>query len=376
MCLDPQGTLLHSDTVYPLEPHTRKEESARILRYSVFERIAEQEDYDKILTAHNAGDNAETVLLNLIKGTGLDGIAGIPPVRGKIVRPVLILGKDEILSYLEHFKIRFRTDSTNFQSDYQRNYIRNKIFPLIKEVLNPSVEDSLLRSSEIFRTAGKIMNRHLEKIGKTYIVFQKGKLSIDLKILKEHEEEMLGFILKKKLKSYFNADFSFEGNLKINDLIKKQVGRKVELGKGLCGIRERNFIVIFKDIEQERDEEKFLKIGEVISFLNGKLHITGLNRPPKKLNASRNTEFIAADDIGSTFSLRKWQPGDKFIPLGMKGFKKVSDFLNEQKVKSSEKKNQFLLLNRNNIVWIIGLRIDDRYKILPETKKVCKLWVS
>ena len=127
------------------------EEAGRLIRYEEFEKLSAKEGFTKIATAHIADDNAETVLLNLIKGTGLSGISGIPYSRGKIIRPLLVLTKEEIVQYLKFYKIDYRTDLTNLQSEYERNFLRNEIIPLIKKRLNPSLENTLLKSSEVFK---------------------------------------------------------------------------------------------------------------------------------------------------------------------------------------------------------------------------------
>ncbi len=127
------------------------EEAGRLIRYEEFESLSAKESFTKIATAHIADDNAETVLLNLIKGTGLNGISGIPYSRGKIIRPLLVLTKEEIVQYLKFYKINYRTDLTNLQSDYERNFLRNEVVPLIKKRLNPSLENTLLKSSEVFQ---------------------------------------------------------------------------------------------------------------------------------------------------------------------------------------------------------------------------------
>jgi len=138
------------------------EEAGRELRYGELLKIAKTHNYTKIATAHNADDNAETVLLNLIKGTGIKGLSGIPERREKIIRPILVLSKKEILKYLHNKKIKYRTDSSNIENEYQRNYLRNEIIPLIKNKLNPQFDSAVFRTSEIIRGYTSLIDEQIK----------------------------------------------------------------------------------------------------------------------------------------------------------------------------------------------------------------------
>ena len=154
------------------------EEAGREIRYSVLKSIAAQNKYNKIATAHNANDNAETVLLNLIKGTGIKGISGIAVKRNNIIRPVICLNKDEILNFLEQRKLNYKIDETNFSSDYERNFIRNEIIPIVKSRLNPSLETSVFNSSEVFKRISLRIDKEIESFFKTVKFNKKQNLLI------------------------------------------------------------------------------------------------------------------------------------------------------------------------------------------------------
>ena len=352
------------------------EEAARYLRYCEFRRIAEMASCNKIVTAHNMDDNTETVLLNLFKGAGLTGVSGIPIERQNIIRPILSLSKDEILNYLQQNKIQYRIDSTNFSEDFKRNYLRNKVIPLIKKEINPALDETLARSSEIFRASNRLVFSYIEKIFKSYVSFENGRLEIDLEIIDEFGEDVLGEIFMKSLRKYFTYEFSFDDYLKLIGLVRNQTGKKIELSDGLEAFRARKKVLIGKKIQEKEFQPIEITAGESKQFDGRTITIEIINRGQEKYLASQNFELISADDLEELFILRKWKSGDKFIPLGMSSFKKVSDFLNEQKVPSVEKKEQFVLENNDNIVWVVGLRIDNRYKLKPETQKVCKLWIN
>ncbi len=352
------------------------EEAARVLRYSYLMEVADNSGSNKIITAHNMNDNAETVLLNLFKGTGIAGVSGIPIKRHNIIRPLLNLCKDDILNYLNKKNIQYRIDSTNLENDFSRNFIRNEIIPLIKDRINPSLEETLFKSSRVFKSNFQILDKYIKQILDEFVDFNKGQLKINLSLIKQFDKEILNEVFKKSLEVFFNYEYSFNDSTKLLNLINKQVGRNINLTNGLVAFRERGCILIQKPDPKTNNTEYKVKIGERIKFGDGFLESKLIGDFDFKHSYSKKSEYISADDLDLEFTLRKWKFGDRFIPLGMKGFKKVSDFLNEQKVSASKKKDQFVLLNRNNIVWVVGLRIDDRYKVLPSTKRICKLWMN
>jgi tRNA(Ile)-lysidine synthase len=355
------------------------EEAGRIIRYKEYEEILVNEGFNKIATAHNADENVETVLLNLIKGAGLKGISGIPPIREKIIRPILILSKREILDYLNHFQIKYRTDLSNLTDDAERNFLRNQVIPLIKERLNPSLSNTLLKSSEIFRNINNIIKKKIDKSSEKIFSKNKNQLSISINELKKIEIEYRSEILRKIFSEESKIQISYDDCLKILSLINKQAGKSIQLFGNLKVTKERNELIVQKVNDKKDFEPIFVKTGSTINLNGKKLSIKPVKetRTIKKIfSLNRNLEFINGDNISRDFLLREWKSGDRFFPFGMKGSKKISDFLNEQKIPSFEKKEHFVLLNENKIVWVIGLRLDNRFKITPETKKVYQLCLS
>lgn len=215
------------------------EEAARELRYKLIEQTARQHGYDKIVTAHNLSDNAETVLLNLIKGTGLRGISGIPVRRGNIIRPLLKLSKQEILDYLELGKICYRTDATNNENIYERNFIRNELLPVIKRNLNPSVELSLFNSSENFRNAQIVTDGFIASLIKEIVEFSGKSILISLNRLINYDPAIFGELLKESISRHFKREFAHNDLVKVKDLMRRQAGRKAELSGNLIVFRER-----------------------------------------------------------------------------------------------------------------------------------------
>ncbi|MGE5409819.1 MAG: tRNA lysidine(34) synthetase TilS [Clostridiales bacterium] len=354
------------------------EEAARNLRYNVLKNIAQEQNFVKIVTAHNMSDNAETVLLNLFKGTGLKGISGIPPKRENIVRPLLSLSKQEILEYLQLNGIPYRIDESNLSNDYQRNFIRNVLLPEIKNNLNPAVENNLFNSSVNFRNAKEIIDFQVSQIIPRMLVLSDESLEIKLDESEFISSPALGEVLKKAIEDKFKVDFSFGDLLKIRSLIENQAGRKILLSGGLAAYRERISIIIRNDTIEEFSSVE-IKIGETKEILGKYISVKDYTKSETiKLEdlftySNGYREFISFDSLEDEFVIRRWQPGDKFIPLGMHSYKKISDFLTEQKLLVSQKKKQLVLTNRDKIIWIPGLRIDDRYKITEKSKRILEL---
>jgi tRNA(Ile)-lysidine synthase len=353
------------------------EEAGRELRYSEFHRIAKKHNYTKIATAHNADDNAETVLLNLIKGTGIKGLSGIPERREKIIRPVLVLSKKEILDYLNNKKINYRTDSSNFENNYQRNYLRNKIIPLIKEKLNPQFDSAVLRASEIIRGYTSLIDEHIDNTVKNTVTYKQQKIIINLIQLKETDVRLYGDVFRETVRKYFIEDLESKNISDLIKLIKAQSGKEIKFSNRIVAVKERDSIIIYlKKREMKNVKQVEIKIGDEKQVEGKSISISTINRNKLSFNNTINKEYISADKIKSNFVLRRWKAGDRFYPLGMKNSKKLSDFLTEQKVMSSEKKEQLVLSNAGKIVWVVGIRIDERYKISAKTKKVLELCLN
>ncbi len=352
------------------------EESARILRYENLQILSAKLKCNKIVTAHTQNDNTETVLLNLLSGTGAGGFTGIPIKRGSIIRPLLCLTKEEILEYLKQSGIQYRIDSSNLQSDFKRNFIRNNVIPLLKEKVNPSLDAAVFRSSKILEgTLKSILSGNYKKAGR-YLKYENDRLKINNKLFELHEESVAGELLKDSLARYYKYQFYYSDFLKLIKLSRAHRGKSIQLRKDLIAVKESDSIFILT--KSGRDEDFFfeLELDSEISVGKKRIGIKKVDRSDVRYNGEGNVEYISADNSDGMFILRKWKSGDRFIPLGMKGYKKVSDFLTGNKISSVEKKNQLLLTNRNNIVWIIGLRIDDRFKVTSKTKKIYKLWMK
>jgi tRNA(Ile)-lysidine synthase len=349
------------------------EEAGRVIRYKEFDKALKHIGFKKIATAHNCSDNAETVLLNLIKGTGIKGISGIPSKRGNIIRPILSLKKEEILEYLNNYGISFRIDESNLQTDYERNFLRKEIIPLIKKKLNPDFENAVFHSSEIFSGLSVLLNSQIrEKLKETVKITDEG-LKINVSDIDKVDDELKNYLIKRAIEEHFKTRLTFRDIKNIKSLFEKKSGKSISLSDNLTVARERQFVIVSYTDKNEPFKPLSLFEGDAVKINDKTLFILPVVETPKKFSGDKLREYISADKISGNFCLRRWKVGDKFSPLGLKGTKKISDFLNEQKISSSKKKEQLILTNKGQIVWVLGLRLDERFKITNYTKKVVEL---
>lgn len=362
--------------IIKLKEKSRKsiEEIAREQRYKFFDYTASKLHSSKIITAHVQNDNTETVLLNLSKGTGIKGISGIPVKRGKIIRPLLILSKEEVLAYLNETKLKYRIDKSNEENDYQRNIIRNKILPVIISGINPCIHDAVFRTSQNLRVLSAYINKQVEEYFNKYVETEDNSIKISNSLYEKVESSFLDEVLKLTLEKFLQSDVSAKDVAKLKGLYYLQVGKDVKFKENHSALRERNFILLKRTKKTNFTEAK-IKVGHSIKIADHKISIWKVKNS-RFLIHEPGCEFISMNVENPTFTIRNWKDGDKFIPLGMKNFKKVSDFLTDKKIPSSQRKKQLVLTYRNQIVWLVGLRIDERYKITTSTKQAIKLCLS
>ncbi|MCB9210497.1 MAG: tRNA lysidine(34) synthetase TilS [Ignavibacteriales bacterium] len=350
------------------------EEAARILRYKQFQKVANKNKCDLIVTAHNNDDNTETVLLNIVSGSGIRGLSGIPVKRENIIRPFICLSKMEMETYLINNNIKFVVDSSNKNLDINRNFLRKEIIPSLKKNLNPSLDKVILNSSFVLRDQIKLLDFFLNDIINRIVEISENKILISVEELKKYPKEILGELFLKIFQEKLTLDFSYDTFSKLEKLLKSQTGISIELGKSLIGIKERNSIILAPK-ENEETFEKEVFINDEIFIGNSIISIKSVKKIPD-YSKNKNIEYISGDLINDRMLIRNWNKGDKIKLLGMKGTKRVSDVLTDLKVPVIERKKQLVLLNDKEIVWIIGKKISENYKITSNTKKKLKLCLS
>lgn len=336
--------------------------AARELRYNWFYELLETKKYDYILTAHHADDNLETFFIHLIRGTGIDGFTGIPSKNDRVIRPLLIFSRSEIEQYAKKNAIEWREDSSNAKDKYLRNKIRHKLVPILKD-LNPDFLSSFQKTQNHLQES-KAMVDDASFLVYQQVAKEKGtEIHFDLNQLKKLPN------FKSYLYYWFNG-FGFSAWEDIYDLIDGQSGKQV-FSEEFRLLKNRDFLIL-SPINSEDDNEvyfinknqKEVKIPLKLSFSKESV-----------ISLLQNTSiFVDEDKLWYPLVLRRWKDGDVFQPLGMDGkSKKVSKFFKDEKLSLIEKEKTWLLCSDNEIVWIVGLRQDERFKIKSTTKNILKI---
>ena len=353
------------------------EEAGREIRYLELNKAADKIGCTKIATAHNSSDNVETILLNFIKGAGIKGLSGIPVRRDNIIRPILCLTSEEIRQYLKKNKIPFRVDESNLDSDYERNFLRNEIIPKLKQRLNPRLEEKISNTSKIISEINSFIEKQVEQLSREAVTLEGKVLRINTKTISKLDRSFLSIFLKSVIENRFNIELSSENIYALVELVNSQVGKAVHLKENIIASKERNELTIGRkhSVKSEKAINK-IKVGQALNVGGKIISISEVNRKIFKFTPNKSVEFISAEGLSNVFEIRRWKDGDKFQPIGMKGTKKISDFLSDEKISSIIKKEHLVLTNSGKIVWVIGLRIDERFKVTPETKKSLKLTMA
>lgn len=339
--------------------------AARNLRYQFFEQVRQQYDYQKIAIAQHQNDAIETVLINLVRGTGIAGLHGISQNRGNIIRPLLCFTSDEVAQIVKQNNFTYVEDSSNASTKYMRNRIRLAIIPELKK-LNPSLETTFKNNLNYFSQLEDFLNNEVEKTRNQLFVFHQNSISVSVNQLKALQPLIIFELLKP---------FGFNRTT-ITDIIgvlEKHSGRQFSSTTHQL-VLDREKIVIKPIPINPATEIKIEASDSEVFFMDKRFTITVLNQNPTNLKTNLNTLFVDADKLIYPLTLRTWQHGDVFIPFGMNGEKKVSDFFINQKLSIFQKAETPILVNGNGqIIWICGLRSDDRFKISAQTKKIITL---
>lgn len=318
--------------------------AARELRYEWFSELTKSNAGAVVATAHHLNDSGETMLLNLVRGTGLDGLTGIPVKNGNIIRPLAFATRDEINEYAAEHSIIWREDESNLDDHYQRNFLRHRVMGLLKE-MNPSLDETMSKNFSRLGAERELMERSLAGLKENYLLDGDNNVRIPKKAL-ENFIHKSGVLLR--LIEPFGFNFSTAES--IVAAMNGQPG-KVFFSKTHQLVVDRQDLII-GSLAFEIADVEFRETSD-----------TTFTHDP-------DVAYIDADKIRFPVIRRKWEEGDSFQPLGMKGKKKVSDYLIDEKVSVVEKQSVTVLLSGDDIVWIVGRRLDDRFKITPQTTRV------
>jgi tRNA(Ile)-lysidine synthase len=358
---------------YAHELGLSKQLAARMLRYDCFERVRLKIDAGAVATAHHADDNAETVLLNILRGTGIHGLAGIPPKRepGCIIRPLLFATREEIEAYAGERGVKYRNDSSNRSLTYRRNELRHNILPALQEC-HPDIVRTLNCIAATMQDVNKKMHRAVDATMRSLIRKDSLKhLILDLKKMKS-EPEFLWDELFVEILHRMDLEPTEKKVNALHRLCTQPTGRIVELSAHSTACRDRDQI-IFKTTTDEQPNSRQVVIGKSYDYKNYLFSISTPENVPAAYAGTSEVEYIDAERLGKQLVLRPWHTGDWFIPLGMKTKKKLSDFFTDQKVPRYQKSSIPVLESDGSIVWICGKRLDDRFKLTDKTQTAIRL---
>lgn len=333
--------------------------AARDLRYTWFAEILKDFKYDYLLTAHHLDDDLETFFINLSRGTGIKGLTGIPKKNNKVIRPLLDFSRVEILKYAEKNKLKWREDSSNKKADYLRNKLRLEVLPQFKES-NDSVLKNFQRTQQNLQASQNLIEDYMALIYKVVVSEATDAYKINIQKLKElpHPEELLYELLN---------GFGFTEWEDVSNLLNAQTGKQV-FSKTHRLLKNRDELLLSEINDGNTSEEILVSKQGITSPI--KLII----EPSEYIGETeKNLIFVAAEKLEFPLKLRKWRSGDSFQPFGMKGKKKLSKFFKDEKIPLTEKEKIWLLLSGENIVWVIGQRMDDHFKVTENTKEIFKI---
>lgn len=341
--------------------------AARELRYDWFRSLVRSGGFDALAVAHNLNDNVETFLINMVRGTGLSGLTGMSPRTGDIIRPLLFATREEIASFATAHSIEYREDSSNAEVKYTRNRIRHRVIPELEKI-NPGVLSAVTDTMKHLSSVSAIMDVYLSQVA-SRIFRSSGDTT---------EADISSLISLSPVEPHIFELF------RPYSLSPKQTGEVIALlhagtGKSVFTsthrlLNDRGRILITPRREEVPQEYRFSSIDEIrISGLFSDLRIT--EPADEALPATHLTASLDLDMVNFPVTVRHWKPGDRFIPLGMKQPKKISDFLIDLKVPVTKKEQVLLLISGSEVMWVMGYRIDDRFRVTPRTERILVLTV-
>lgn len=369
--LELEAFLEHFDTeAYAKSEKISIQMAARELRYDWFFNLAENLDFDYILTAHHADDNLETFLINLTRGTGLNGLTGIPEINDRIVRPLLPFSRDDLEAYAKAHKIKWREDSSNASDKYLRNKLRHDVIPMLKDI-NPDLLQNFIKTLSHLNDTADIVDESVNAVAKRAIV------DLDDQHLKLKISEFKKVNNSKAYLYELLKDYGFTEWNDVVNLLDAQSGKQV-FSETHRLIKDREYLILTEmhttviqvASEASRDIEQ---TDNMVHTPIGNLTFEDVNEMSKP---SKTTLFVDKDQLEFPLRLRQWEEGDIFYPQGMKGKKKLSKYFKDEKLSLIDKEHIWLLISGDKIVWVLGMRGDERFKVKENTTTILKITLN
>ncbi|MEX0315522.1 MAG: tRNA lysidine(34) synthetase TilS [Allomuricauda sp.] len=337
--------------------------AARSLRYQWFGSLLEAKEFDYVLTAHHADDDLETFLINLSRGSGIEGLRGIPEQNDKIVRPLLAFSRNQILAYAKSENITWREDSSNKENKYLRNKVRHEIVPRLKET-HPTFLDNFMQTQTYLEQTVSLVQNYVDSIKK--IAFEEDKGYIKIKLSELLKLQPIEAYLYQLFREYGFTDWKSIGELLLATSGKEVISETHKL------LKDREHLIL-SAIETEKQD--FFLIEEGIGEIEHPIHMS-IENVKSVEKSSKNVAFFDKEKLNYPLMLRRWEKGDYFYPFGMQGKKKLSKYFKDEKVDVLSKEKQWLLCSGKDIAWVVGKRSDERFKVDSSTKNILKVTLS
>lgn len=336
--------------------------AARELRYTFFNELLHEHKLDCVATAHHRDDNIETILFHFFRGTGIQGLSGIPVMSENLIRPLLHSSREEIQTFAQQNAIIYRDDTSNFKTDYTRNKIRLEVIPMLESIF-PTLKNNLQHNIERLGEANQIYSLAIENYRKKLTEVRGKDFFIPIRKLKN--QDPLQTIVYELVKPYH---FSFDQSVQVLSLMQSQTGSYIESSTHKI-FRNREFLVISERRTEHSEMLVINKEDQSILSADFSLEIKSYHKTIPN-NISNSEAFINAALLEYPLLLRKWRQGDYLYPFGMSKKKKVSRVLIDLKIPLHEKENVWVLESNKKIVWILGIRSDNRFRVDEHTQSI------
>ncbi len=355
-----------STQVYAKENQLSTQLAAREMRYTWFQELLEEHDFEVIFTAHHADDDVETFLIHLIRGTGLKGFLGIPEKNENILRPLLSFAKNDLITYAKVHKIPWREDASNSTDAYLRNRIRHQIIPILKQE-NANFLNSFQQTQQHLSDAHYLLEEYTHLLFQKIVEKQANAYVFKIREIKKFERP-------KAVLYQLLQDFGFTAWTDILELLDAENGKKVP-APNYWLTKDRDFLVLTEKNQclEENEEIQIQNSQEFVNFGNFNLTVSKTDRIQEK---SQQYAYFLESDLVFPLRLRKCKATDIFIPFGRNSKKKVVDFLKEEKIPKHLRSEVWVLINKNDIIWVVGYRTSQKYKIKTEGKPCIQFKLS
>jgi len=354
---------------------------ARKLRYAFFREVLESTKSNRIATGHNANDQAETLLLNLLRGSGMAGLVGIrPAIEGRIIRPLIESMRSDIEEYLKGKSIAYRVDSTNSDTRYERNKVRQVLIPMLEKEFNPRIVDSMARTASIFSVVNDYLRDEVEKVVKATTLVEEGRVTINLESLKAVPVALQHLVLYQVVRSLEGDDqvASFDIiSAVLNVAMRSKSGSRVDIGSGLVALREFDNLLIGRDLAlvERYDVQLAIPGSTRVEPAGGTFKVEVMSERPGtgEVYRSGETAYFDLSQLELPLSARSWREGDRFVPFGLSGTKKVHDVFIDEKVPVTGRSKIPIICDGDGIVWVVGVRRSERARIKDDTRTILKI---